>query len=107
MIVVEGFFDSMRVHQAGFPNVVALMGARLSAAQKDLLANQFSGVVLMLDGDPTGRAAMAQVAAQLRPECRVRQVLLSTDLQPDRMSANQIRDALGSPAERRPELGAH
>jgi transposase len=32
-IVVEGFFDCLRVHQAGYRNVVALMGARLSEVQ--------------------------------------------------------------------------
>jgi len=30
LIVVEGFFDCFKVHQAGFPNVVALMGSALS-----------------------------------------------------------------------------
>ena len=29
-IVVEGFFDCLKVHQAGYGNVVALMGASLS-----------------------------------------------------------------------------
>jgi DNA primase len=107
VIVVEGFFDCMRVHQAGFPSVVGLMGARLSAAQKDLLADQFSGVVLMLDGDATGGAATTQIAAELRPACRVSQVLLPPDMQPDRMSADQIRDALRSPDERRQKIGAN
>jgi DNA primase len=106
VIVVEGFFDCMRVHQAGFPSVVGLMGARLSAVQKDLLAGQFSGVVLMLDGDPTGSAATPEIAAELGRACRVSQVLLPPDMQPDRMSAEQIRDALRNPEERRHKIGA-
>jgi len=73
LIVVEGFFDCMRVHQAGFPSVVGLMGACLSAEQKDLIADRFPDVVLMLDGDPTGRAATTEIAAELRPTCRVSQ----------------------------------
>jgi len=107
VIVVEGFFDCMRVHQAGFPNVVGLMGARLSAAQKDLIADQFSSVMLMLDGDQTGSAATTEIAAELRPACRVSQVLLPPDMQPDRMSADQIRDALRRPDERRQTIGAN
>jgi len=107
VIVVEGFFDCMRVHQAGFPSVVGLMGARLSAVQKDLLADQFSGVVLMLDGDPTGSVATKQIAAELQPACRVSQVLLPPDMQPDRMSAEQVRDALRNPGERRHKIGAN
>ena len=37
LIVVEGFFDCMRLHQAGIPNVVALMGSSLSEEQEALL----------------------------------------------------------------------
>ena len=33
-VVVEGFFDCMKVHQAGFQNVVALMGSSMSEAQE-------------------------------------------------------------------------
>jgi DNA primase len=35
VIVVEGFFDAMKVHQAGFPAVVALMGSSLSDVQAE------------------------------------------------------------------------
>lgn len=96
VVVVEGFFDCMRVYQAGFPCVVALMGALLSQTQKYLLADQFSSVVLMLDGDQAGCAATAQIAADLRPACSVSQVLLRPDMQPDQMSADQIRTVLKS-----------
>jgi DNA primase len=58
VVVVEGFFDSMRVHQAGFPSVVALMGAALSRGQENLLVQRFRRVRLMLDGDQPGRAML-------------------------------------------------
>jgi DNA primase len=101
--VVAGFFDCMRVHQAGYPCVVALMGARLSAKQKDLLADRFPGVVLLLDGDPTGRAATLQIARDLASASSVTQVLLSPEMQPDRMAAWDIRYALNG-GERRQEI---
>ena len=94
IIVVEGFFDCMRVHQAGFPNVTALMGARLAPPQKALLTGRFPQVVLMLDGDETGRAAMARIAADLTSACSVTQVRLPANLQPDQMTAEQIRQVL-------------
>lgn len=94
VIVVEGFFDCMRVHQAGFPSAVALMGARLSPAQKEILAHQFSSVVLMLDGDRTGRAATAQIATDLRLAYSVSEVLLPPEMQPDQMSPDEIRNVL-------------
>ena len=102
VVVVEGFFDCMRVHQTGVASVVALMGARLSPPQKDLLARRFSAVVLLLDGDPTGRSATTQLARDLTPSCAVRTVLLPSGVQPDQMTACQIRQAL-APAERRQE----
>jgi DNA primase len=56
MILVEGYFDCMRVHQAGFPRVVALMGSTLSVAQESTLLRHYDQIVLMLDGDAAGRA---------------------------------------------------
>jgi len=100
VIVVEGFFDCLRVHQAGFPCVVALMGARLSRAQKDLLKDRFSQVILLLDGDPTGRRATAQIASDLAPVCSVTELLPSPGIQPDQMTADEIRRVL-TDAERR------
>jgi DNA primase len=106
VIVVEGFFDCMRVHQADYPCVVALMGARLSVTQKELLADRFASVVLLLDGDQTGRTATAQVARDLAPACSVTQVLLPLGMQPDQMAAADIRHALTG-EERRQEIGAN
>ena len=64
VIVVEGFFDALKVHQAGHPAVVALMGSSFSQRQSELLLSHFASVTLMLDGDEPGRRA-AEVIAQL------------------------------------------
>ena len=90
VIVVEGFFDCMRVYQAGFPNVAALMGAQLSPVQKDLLTSRFQQIVLMLDGDQTGRAATTRIASDLASVCSVIEVRLPANVQPDQMTADQI-----------------
>ena len=94
LIVVEGFFDCMRVHQAGFPCVVALMGARLSRAQRALVTDRFSSVVLLLDGDPTGRRATVQIASDLASVLAVTELLLPAGMQPDQMQADQTRQIL-------------
>ena len=90
VVAVEGFFDCMRVHQAGFPSVVALMGAALSPRQEKLLVEDFRQVVLMLDGDATGRRASCRVAEQLRSQCSVQQLALAPGTQPDQMSEREI-----------------
>ena len=99
VIVVEGFFDCLRVHQAGFPNVVALMGVAFSEAQRQLLVSAFRRVTLLLDGDAAGSAAAAPIYRALTPECTVTVVKLGSATQPDQMSAPEIHRILA--AERR------
>jgi DNA primase len=53
-IMVEGYF-CLKVHQAGFPSVVPLMGTALSPATEALLLERFRRVIVMLDGDASGR----------------------------------------------------
>jgi DNA primase len=54
LILVEGFFDCFKVHQAGFPNVCALMGTAMSEFHEKLILEHFNNIVLMLDNDPAG-----------------------------------------------------
>ena len=91
VIVVEGFFDCLRVHQAGLPCVVALMGCSLSLQQQTLLERHFREVTLMLDGDNAGRRAGVMMAARLATKVAVRIVEVPLGAQPDQLSADQIR----------------
>jgi DNA primase len=54
VFVVEGFFSAMKLHQAGFTNVVALMGCSISDMQIELLSRNFTHAVLLLDEDEAG-----------------------------------------------------
>lgn len=51
VIVCEASFDAMRIHQAGFPNVVACLGGNFSPYHFDLLNKHFSRIVIMTDFD--------------------------------------------------------
>jgi DNA primase len=97
VIVVEGFFDALKVHQAGHPGVVALMGASFSQRQSELLLSRFASVTLMLDGDQTGRHATDVIAELLTPKVRVHQVELPTRVQPDQLSSAEINVLVGPP----------
>jgi DNA primase len=94
VIVVEGYFDCVRVHQAGFPCVVALMGSSLSAAQESGLRGHFEGIVLMLDGDAAGRAASEVIATRLSGWRSVQVVRMSDGSQADQLSSAAIRQLL-------------
>jgi DNA primase len=93
-VVVEGFFDCLKVHQAGVPAVVALMGAELYQAQKSALLRHFRSIILMLDGDAAGRRATATITAQLRPYAAVRVIHLADRVQPDQLTTDAAREIL-------------
>lgn len=65
-IVVESSFDAIRVHQAGFPNVVATLGGFLSTEQQNLLNRHFSKITIMTDNDVAGRGLGQSIAIKLK-----------------------------------------
>jgi DNA primase len=56
-LLVEGNFDVVALHQAGFVETVAPLGTALTAEQVDTLRRLAPAVILCLDGDKAGRAA--------------------------------------------------
>jgi DNA primase len=102
VIVVEGFFDCFKLHQAGVRSVVALMGSALSASQQRLLLDRFPRVILMLDGDAAGRRATAEITARLLPHCSVQAIHLASDTQPDQMTRDQVWRLLRATLRSRP-----
>lgn len=51
VIVCESTFDAMRIHQAGYPNVVALLGGHASPEILEQLNQNFSKIIIMTDFD--------------------------------------------------------
>lgn len=65
-ILVEGYFDVLVLHQAGFVATVACCGTALTREQVELLAaSGCRELVLLFDGDDGGARAPAQVAPVL------------------------------------------
>lgn len=95
LILVEGFFDTFKIHQAGHHNVAALMGSKLSDRQADLIGTYFDHVVLMLDADEAGKAATAAAATALSPIIAVQIVELASGSQPDQLASEEINQLLG------------
>src|SRR5262249_28359851 len=93
VVLVEGFFDCMKVWQAGYA-CVALMGSSMSQQQHELLYKHFRQVILMLDGDEAGRAATKEVAGRLIYSHLLRAVSLTGGVQPDRLSTGELQRAL-------------
>ena len=66
VIVVESSFDAIRVHQAGFPNVVATLGGFLSTEQHNLLNRHFNKITIMTDADQAGRELGKSIINKLK-----------------------------------------
>jgi len=67
-ILVESFLSVFRLHQAGYPNTLALMGSVLSEAQEALIAGRLSAggkVLLFFDNDGDGQKCAADCLSRL------------------------------------------
>jgi DNA primase len=73
-VVVEGYTDVIALHQAGVEGTVAVMGTAITPDQVKALSGIVSEVVLALDADEAGQAAMVRVqgvAGERRMRLRV------------------------------------
>ena len=66
VVVVESNFDAIRIHQAGFPNVVATLGGILSTEQHKILNRYFNKITIMTDSDLAGRELGLSIANRLK-----------------------------------------
>jgi DNA primase len=94
LIVVEGFFDAMKVHQAGFPNVVALMGSSVTEAQEKLLTETTDRLTLLLDGDEAGNTCRREIWKRLSSQLWLRNAPLEPGEQPDQLTEKQLQALL-------------
>lgn len=98
LILTEGFFDVMKLWQAGIKNVVALMGTVLSDEQEQLLVNALAPdgkLTLMLDPDEPGQKAAKEITARLITMLYIKVIDLKDEgLEPDRLSEEKIKALL-------------
>lgn len=99
LVIVEGFFDCMKLWQQGVKKVVALMGSTLSPAQEELIrkhTNSNNQIVLMLDEDDAGRSAREEIAGRLAKFAFVKiHVFENEGTQPENLSAEELAQILG------------
>lgn len=99
MVIVEGFFGCMKLHQHGVRKVVALMGSTMSAAQEELIRRHTdykSQVIVMLDEDEAGRAGGEDIATRLSKFCFVKVHTFEKDgQQPEDLSAEEVQQLPG------------
>jgi DNA primase len=96
LVIVEGFFDCMKLHQHGYKKVVALMGSTLSAAQEELIRQHTTSqrqVIIMLDENEAGQAGRDDIACRLSKFCFVRvHQFPKPDMEPEHLTDNELAD---------------
>ena len=65
IILVEGYFDVIRLHSVGFGNTVAPLGTSVTIHHARVLSKLAPEVVLLFDGDTAGKRAAVESAKKL------------------------------------------
>ena len=94
VVIVEGFKACMRVWDAGYKNVVALLGVFLSDDQRWVLERIGAPVILMLDQNPAGMKGMMQAGEKLSKSLQVRVAAEYLGDQPSDLCEIEVQEAL-------------
>ena len=101
IVIVEGFFDVMKLHQQEFERVVAIMGSSLSKTQEEMLFRFITTetqIILFFDNDEAGRKGQADALARLGKRHYVRSIDLGDrNVQPEELSSEELRFVLPFP----------
>jgi DNA primase len=100
VIVSESSFDTMAIHQAGYPNAVATLGSSLSNNQRELLGRTFDTIINLTDWDFAGRKLGQQIEDKFRNKT-VKWAALDDGYYPRLSEEKMCKDA----AEMNEELG--
>ena len=98
-IVVEGYFDVISMHQAGFKNTVGTLGTALSSSHFLQLERMGREIIFMFDGDAAGkraawRAAQIVLANLSKQDMLVSFIFLPQNKDPDTFIREQGNEAL-------------
>jgi len=105
VIVVEGYFDLLALHQNGIQNAVAVLGTALTTGQIDILKRHTQNLVLVFDGDLAGKkASFRNLPDLLERDIPARVVYLPEEEDPDSFLNKHGKEALESLLEEAPAL---
>lgn len=94
VVLVEGFFDVMRLWSYGIKNVVSPMGINLSKAQSRLLLPYVNNLYLMFDGDKAGGEAIERIGEMYKRFYNIYVVGLPEGKDPDDLTKEEAKTLL-------------
>jgi DNA primase len=96
LLIVEGYMDTVRLHQAGIDYAVATLGTATTAEHFRRIFRLVPSVVFAFDGDRAGRAAAWRALQQALPEARegreIRFLFLPDGHDPDTLVGEEGRE---------------
>lgn len=98
LVVVEGFFTTMALHQFGLPQTVASMGVEVSESQLELIARA-PRVFVIFDGDDAGRRGGADLASKLKDRTTVHLIEIPRGTEPEDLEPKALRWAMNGARE--------
>ncbi|HUA77618.1 MAG TPA: DNA primase, partial [Acetobacteraceae bacterium] len=97
LLVVEGYMDAVRLHQAGIPYAVATLGTATTPEHFRRIFRLVREVVFSFDGDRAGRSAAWRALQNALPEARegreIRFLFLPEGHDPDTLVGEEGREA--------------
>lgn len=96
VIVVEGSVDAMKIYEAGFPNVVATLGAQVSAYQVKLLKKYFDTIIIFSDNDIAGNAMRDAIIGLCRGKNIFTAQVSAGCKDPGDMNTKEIQDSINN-----------
>jgi len=105
VIITEGYFDVIKMHQHGIKNVVAPLGTSINHEKIIEITKRGLECIICLDGDVAGRNSMLRLLDNLLKdrnfELGIKFVLLPKDTDPDQLlddsKINLLKELLGNP----------
>ena len=96
-IIVEGSLDAMKIHQAGYPNVVSSLGATITREHIATLGSHFDKIIIFSDNDSAGNAMRDEIIKHLYDkELRIINFENSGFKDPGDMNSDQISEFINN-----------
>ena len=99
VILVEGAFDTIYMHQLGFKNTLGILGSNLSEKQHKLLQGVCKQIYLLFDNDIGGSKAAINIGKVLKRDFIVKICQLPVGKDPNESTKLEIENSLNN-AER-------
>jgi len=95
LIIVEGFKAVWRLYEAGYKNVVACMGSRITSGQQNLLYANASSILILLDPDKAGLIGLNKAIEEMHGKIRILPRVIPYNKDPADLTNEQLYKIIG------------